>query len=115
MFSSRPPWQQADPSRQRDSYSPALSDTSRAKPDQSASSRPLATVAVSRSWIKLAGGIDGLLSEHVLYWDADRSGEKVSLHRMNMEDESETMSEPPTSTRLLHSRRPRIGSRSRDH
>ena len=38
-------------------FSPALSDTSRAKPAQSASSRPLATVAVSRSWIKSASGI----------------------------------------------------------
>jgi hypothetical protein len=38
-------------------YSPALSDTSRAKPAQSMSSRPLATVAVSRSWIKRASGI----------------------------------------------------------
>src|SRR5439155_5794744 len=38
-------------------YSPALSETSRAKPAQSASSRPLATVAVSRSWIKEASGI----------------------------------------------------------
>jgi len=36
---------------------PALSDTSRAKPAQSASSRPLATVAVSRWWIKETNGI----------------------------------------------------------
>src|SRR5580704_4019797 len=39
------------------SYSPAPSDTSRAKPDQSTSSRPLATVVVSRSWIKLPSGM----------------------------------------------------------
>ncbi len=33
-------------------HSPALSDISRAKLAQSTSSRPLATVAVSRSWTK---------------------------------------------------------------
>src|SRR5579872_7222611 len=40
-----------------ETYTPALSDTSRAKPAQSEPSRPFATVAVSRSWIKEASGI----------------------------------------------------------
>ena len=48
--------QQADPDAAA-GYSPALSDTSCAKPAQSTSSRPLATRAVSRSWIKSASGI----------------------------------------------------------